>query len=118
VLFIHAIDGKKWRGISVTYRSRIAEADHKVVLLFLLSALVPFWVSHLLLGQFYTISIQDTEAYDGDIHSVVRIAFHEDAHRKLAARYWSFWLSQQANPKSARALDIGTWDPSFFFFLS
>ncbi|KAG0288585.1 grainyhead-like, partial [Linnemannia gamsii] len=57
-------------------------------------------------GQFYTISIQDTEAYDGDIHSVVRIAFHEDAHRKLAARYWSFWLSQQANPKSARALDI------------
>ncbi|KAF9150148.1 grainyhead-like [Linnemannia schmuckeri] len=57
-------------------------------------------------GQFYTISIQDTQEYDGDIHSVVRIAFHEDAHRKLAARYWSFWLSQQPNPKTARALDI------------
>ncbi|KAF8937470.1 grainyhead-like [Haplosporangium gracile] len=57
-------------------------------------------------GQFYTISIQDTQEYDGDIHSVVRIAFHEDAHRKLAARYWSFWLSQQSNPKTAWALDI------------
>ncbi|OAQ27200.1 CP2-domain-containing protein [Linnemannia elongata AG-77] len=57
-------------------------------------------------GQFYTISIQDTEEYDGDIYSVVRIAFHEEAHRKLAARYWSFWLSQQSNPKAARALDI------------
>ncbi|KAG0281501.1 grainyhead-like [Linnemannia gamsii] len=57
-------------------------------------------------GQFYSISIQDTEEYDGDIHSVIRITFHEDAHRKLAARYWSFWLSQRSNPKTARALDI------------
>ncbi|KAF9901420.1 grainyhead-like [Linnemannia zychae] len=57
-------------------------------------------------GQFYTISIKDTQEYDGDIHTVVRIAFHEEAHRNLAARYWSFWLSQQANPKTARALDI------------
>ncbi|KAG0275573.1 grainyhead-like [Linnemannia exigua] len=57
-------------------------------------------------GQFYTLSIQDTEEFDGDIHTVIRIAFHEEAHRKLAARYWSFWLSQQANPKTARALDI------------
>ncbi|KAF9079704.1 Grainyhead-like protein 2 [Mortierella sp. AD031] len=58
-------------------------------------------------GQFYTIAIQDTERYDGDVYSVVRIAFHEEAHRKLAARYWSFWLSQQSSPKTARALDIG-----------
>ncbi|KAK3819046.1 MAG: CP2 transcription factor-domain-containing protein [Linnemannia gamsii] len=57
-------------------------------------------------GQFYTLSIQDTEEFDGDIHTVIRIAFHEEAHRKLASRYWSFWLSQQANPKTARALDI------------
>ncbi|KAF9138945.1 grainyhead-like [Mortierella sp. GBA39] len=57
-------------------------------------------------GQFYAISIQDNEGYDGDIHSVVRIAFHEDAHRKLASRYWSFWLNQQSNPKTARAVDI------------
>ncbi|KAF9932075.1 grainyhead-like [Linnemannia zychae] len=57
-------------------------------------------------GQFYTLSIHDTEEYDGDIHSVIKIAFHEDAHRKLATRYWNFWLSQQPSPKTARALDI------------
>ncbi|KAI8360971.1 CP2 transcription factor-domain-containing protein [Mortierella sp. GBAus27b] len=57
-------------------------------------------------GQFYTISMQDTEEYDGDIHSVIKVTFHEEPHRKLAARYWSFWLSQQTTPKTARALDI------------
>lgn len=59
------------------------------------------------LGQFYTVTMHDTEEYDGDIHSVIRVTFHEEPHRKLAARYWSFWLSQQTNPKTARALDIG-----------
>ncbi|KAG0203543.1 grainyhead-like [Mortierella sp. GBA30] len=63
-------------------------------------------VTYLNKGQFYTISLQDTEEYDGDIHSVIKVTFHEEAHRKLAARYWSFWLSQQTNPKTARALDI------------
>ncbi|KAF9345514.1 grainyhead-like [Mortierella sp. AD094] len=48
----------------------------------------------------------DTEEYDGEINSVIKVTFHEEPHRKLAARYWSFWLSQQANPQTARALDI------------
>jgi hypothetical protein len=38
---------------------------------------------------------------------VIKVTFHEPSHRRLAARYWSFWLSQQQNPKTARALDIG-----------
>lgn len=59
------------------------------------------------LGQFYTVSLQDAEEFDGDINSVIKVTFHEEAHRKMAARYWSFWLSQQTNPKTARALDIG-----------
>ncbi|KAK3828240.1 MAG: CP2 transcription factor-domain-containing protein [Benniella sp.] len=63
-------------------------------------------VTYLNKGQFYTITLQDTEDFDGDIHSVIKVTFHEEAHRKLAARYWSFWLSQQAHPKTARALDI------------
>ncbi|KAF9200172.1 grainyhead-like [Haplosporangium sp. Z 27] len=63
-------------------------------------------VTYLNKGQFYTVTMQDTEGYDGEINSVIKITFHEETHRKLAARYWSFWLSQQTNPKTARALDI------------
>jgi hypothetical protein len=51
--------------------------------------------------------LEDTEEYNGEITSVIKVTFHEASHRRLAARYWSFWLSQQPNPKSARALDIG-----------
>ncbi|KAI7820403.1 CP2 transcription factor-domain-containing protein [Gamsiella multidivaricata] len=63
-------------------------------------------VTYLNKGQFYTVGLEDTEEYDGEITSVIRVTFHDASHRRLAARYWSFWLSQQANPKSARALDI------------
>ncbi|KAI7825237.1 CP2 transcription factor-domain-containing protein [Gamsiella multidivaricata] len=63
-------------------------------------------VTYLNKGQFYTVTLQDTEEYDGDICSVIKVTFHEEPHRKMAARYWSFWLSQQATPKTARALDI------------
>ena len=64
-------------------------------------------VTYLNKGQFYTVALQDLEEYDGEIRSVIEVAFHEQAYRKLAARYWSFWLSQAPNPKAARALDIG-----------
>ncbi|KAG0265345.1 grainyhead-like, partial [Linnemannia exigua] len=57
-------------------------------------------------SQFYTVVLEDTEEYDGDITSVIKVTFHDASHRRLAARYWSFWLSQQSNPKIARALDI------------
>lgn len=60
-----------------------------------------------ILGQFYTVALEDSEEYDGDITSVIKVTFHDASHRRLAAPYWSFWLSQQANPKTARALDIG-----------
>ncbi|CAO3573560.1 unnamed protein product [Mortierella alpina] len=63
-------------------------------------------VTYLNKGQFYAVALKDTEEYDGDITSVIRVTFHDASHRRLAARYWSFWLSQQANPKTARALDI------------
>ncbi|KAG0250041.1 grainyhead-like [Mortierella polycephala] len=57
-------------------------------------------------SQYYTISLEDTEEYDGEITSVIKVTFHDASHQRLAARYWSFWLSQQSNPKTARALDI------------
>ncbi|KAF9157130.1 grainyhead-like [Linnemannia schmuckeri] len=63
-------------------------------------------VTYLNKGQFYTVVLEDTEEYDGDITSVIKVTFHDASHRRLAARYWSFWLSQQSNPKIARALDI------------
>ncbi|KAF9090414.1 grainyhead-like [Mortierella sp. AM989] len=63
-------------------------------------------VTYLNKGQFYTIGLQDTEDYDGEVTSVIKVTFHDASHRRLAARYWSFWLSQQSNPKTARALDI------------
>ncbi|KAG0042917.1 grainyhead-like, partial [Gryganskiella cystojenkinii] len=63
-------------------------------------------VTYLNKGQFYTVALEDTEEYDGDITSVIKVTFHDASHRRLAAPYWSFWLSQQANPKTARALDI------------
>ncbi|KAG9327701.1 hypothetical protein KVV02_006405 [Mortierella alpina] len=63
-------------------------------------------VTYLNKGQFYAVALKDTEEYDGDVTSVIRVTFHDASHRRLAARYWSFWLSQQANPKTARALDI------------
>lgn len=64
-------------------------------------------VTYLNKGQYYTVTLQDLDEYDGEIESVIKATFHEVAHRKLAARYWSFWLSQAPNPKAARALDIG-----------
>ncbi|GJJ68620.1 transcription factor CP2 and related proteins [Entomortierella parvispora] len=63
-------------------------------------------VTYLNKGQFYTVALEDSEQYDGDITSVIKVTFHDASHRRLAAPYWSFWLSQQANPKTARALDI------------
>ncbi|KAG0010952.1 grainyhead-like, partial [Entomortierella chlamydospora] len=57
-------------------------------------------------GQYYNVGLKDIEDYDGEVTSVIKVTFHEPSHRRLAARYWSFWLSQQPNPKTARALDI------------
>ncbi|KAF9197793.1 grainyhead-like, partial [Haplosporangium sp. Z 27] len=63
-------------------------------------------VTYLNKGQFYSVALQDTDDYDGEVTSVIKVTFHDPSHRRLAARYWSFWLSQQPNPKTARALDI------------
>nr|CAG8504676.1 6272_t:CDS:10 [Entrophospora candida] len=57
-------------------------------------------------GQYYSIIMQDQEKYDSELTSIVKVMFHDDAHRKMASTYWSFWLTQQSSPKSARAIDI------------
>ncbi|CAG8475055.1 8396_t:CDS:2 [Ambispora leptoticha] len=57
-------------------------------------------------GQYYGILLQDVDKVDADFTTIVKIMFHDDAHRKMASTYWSFWLTQQASPKTARALDI------------
>ncbi|ORY07437.1 CP2-domain-containing protein [Basidiobolus meristosporus CBS 931.73] len=57
-------------------------------------------------GQYYVISLTDNDHADTDLTSTLRMAFHDDTHRKLAGTYWQFWASQQNSPKTARALDI------------
>ncbi|KAF0366344.1 CP2-domain-containing protein [Gigaspora margarita] len=57
-------------------------------------------------GQYYGVCLQDQDKYDGEFTSIVKVMFHDDAHRKMASTYWSFWLTQQASPKTARAIDI------------
>ncbi|RUP43960.1 CP2 transcription factor-domain-containing protein [Jimgerdemannia flammicorona] len=57
-------------------------------------------------GQHYAINLKDHDGYDGDITSTVKIAFHDETHRKGAQNFWKFWLSQQQPSKTARAIDI------------
>ncbi|KAK9687138.1 hypothetical protein K7432_014901 [Basidiobolus ranarum] len=57
-------------------------------------------------GQYYAIASNDNARDDIELTSTLRVMFHDDAHRKLANTYWQFWLSQQTNPKTARAVDI------------
>ncbi|KAG9305183.1 hypothetical protein G9A89_010691 [Geosiphon pyriformis] len=57
-------------------------------------------------GQYYGVIMQDADKFDGDFTSIIKVMFHDDAHRKMASTYWSFWLTQQASPKTARAIDI------------
>lgn len=58
------------------------------------------------LDQYYCINLTDTDGYDGVITSTLAITFHEESHRRLTANYWRFWLGQQQDPQSARALDL------------
>ncbi|KAJ1675520.1 hypothetical protein EV182_001101, partial [Spiromyces aspiralis] len=57
-------------------------------------------------GQLYGMILHDRELRDTDITTTIRIAFHEDQHRKSAATYWNFWLNQQPSPRSARAIEL------------
>ncbi|KAJ2648909.1 hypothetical protein IWW40_003567 [Coemansia sp. RSA 1250] len=57
-------------------------------------------------GQLYGISIMDTSSSDAFYSTTLRIAFHEDSHRKSASTYWNFWLNQQENPRAARAIEL------------
>ncbi|KAI7878628.1 hypothetical protein K492DRAFT_208814 [Lichtheimia hyalospora FSU 10163] len=63
-------------------------------------------VTYLNKSQYYCINLTDTGGYDGVITSTLAITFHEESHRRLTANYWRFWLGQQQDPQSARALDL------------
>lgn len=58
-------------------------------------------------GQYYIITLNDTENFDGDIETTVILMFHDEQHRRVAASFWKFWLGQQLSTSSARAIDIG-----------
>lgn len=66
---------------------------------------------HIKKGQYYSISLRDSERFDGDIYSVVSINFHDESHRSGATDYWKFWLTQQKDADKARAVEIGTYTP-------
>jgi hypothetical protein len=61
----------------------------------------------LCIGQFYTITLNDTEAIDGEIESTIILMFHDDQQRRVATSFWRFWLGQQSTATSVRAIDIG-----------
>jgi hypothetical protein len=64
-------------------------------------------ITYLNKGQYYAIGLQDHDKYDAEFTTTIKVMFHDDAHRKMASTYWGFWLTQQASPKNARAVDIG-----------
>ncbi|KAJ1956719.1 hypothetical protein EC988_001195 [Linderina pennispora] len=57
-------------------------------------------------GQLYGISLQDRTHSEEYFSTTLRITFHEDSHRKGASTYWNFWLNQQENPRTARAVEL------------
>ncbi|KAJ2740348.1 hypothetical protein GGI20_005858, partial [Coemansia sp. BCRC 34301] len=57
-------------------------------------------------GQLYGVSFLDKSQADTFYSTTLRIAFHEDSHRKGAATYWNFWLNQQESPRLARAIEL------------
>ncbi|KAJ2038236.1 hypothetical protein GGI08_008359, partial [Coemansia sp. S2] len=57
-------------------------------------------------GQLYGVSLADKSLTDTFYSTTLRIAFHEDSHRRGAATYWNFWLNQQESPRSARAIEL------------
>ncbi|KAJ2439480.1 hypothetical protein GGF42_007935, partial [Coemansia sp. RSA 2424] len=57
-------------------------------------------------GQLYGVSFLDRSQADTFYSTTLRIAFHEDSHRKGAATYWNFWLNQQESPRAARAIEL------------
>ncbi|KAJ1730779.1 hypothetical protein LPJ61_002846 [Coemansia biformis] len=57
-------------------------------------------------GQLYGITMMDKTHSDAIYNTTLRIAFHEDSHRKSAGTYWTFWLNQQEHPRAARAIDL------------
>jgi len=65
--------------------------------------------SYLTSGPYYGVLLQDQEKTDAEFTTIIKIMFHDEAHRKVASSYWTFWLSQQSSPKTARAIDIGMY---------
>ncbi|KAJ2771896.1 hypothetical protein GGI18_004960, partial [Coemansia linderi] len=57
-------------------------------------------------GQLYGVTLVDKTLADTFYSTTLRIAFHEDSHRRGAATYWNFWLNQQESPRSARAIEL------------
>ncbi|KAJ2708545.1 hypothetical protein H4R19_004689 [Coemansia spiralis] len=57
-------------------------------------------------GQLYGFTMIDKVHSDAFYSTTLRVAFHEDSHRKSAGTYWTFWLNQQDNPRVARAVDL------------
>jgi hypothetical protein len=64
-------------------------------------------ITYLNKGQYYSMCMSDQEKADVDYTTTVKLMFHEDTYRKMSSTYWSFWLSQQAAPKNARAIELG-----------
>ncbi|KAI7867369.1 CP2 transcription factor-domain-containing protein [Spinellus fusiger] len=63
-------------------------------------------VTYLNRGQVYTLQLSDRQKHDGVITSTLVIMFHDPSHRKVALNYWKFWMGQQKDSDTVRAVDI------------
>ncbi|RCH94136.1 grainyhead-like [Rhizopus azygosporus] len=63
-------------------------------------------ITYLNRGQSYLLELSASNQQRGTLTSTISIAFHESSHRRVAASYWRFWMSQQMNPESARAIGL------------
>lgn len=66
-----------------------------------------FTLTYLNKGQHYALSINDTLCRDHELRTTISIAFHDHSHRQIASNFWKYWICQQTDAQTARAIDLG-----------
>jgi hypothetical protein len=66
-----------------------------------------FTLTYLNKGQHYAVAINDTLCRDHELKTTISIAFHDHSHRQIASNFWKYWICQQSDTQTARAIDLG-----------
>ncbi|KAM3588607.1 hypothetical protein VKS41_001048 [Umbelopsis sp. WA50703] len=65
-----------------------------------------FTLTYLNKGQHYAVAINDTLCRDHELKTTISIAFHDHSHRQIASNFWKYWICQQSDTQTARAIDL------------